>query len=127
MSTLAANERWKCKTIDIKAAFLQGRQLDRGIFVMPPIEVKEDGMIWKLNKAAFELGDTSRNWYFIVNDDHTRQGCKQFELDKTMSSGYNNGKLQGIFVMHVDDFLFAGTDGFSRSVTDPIARKYMVG
>lgn len=35
-------EGWKCEIIDIKTTFLQGRQHDRDIFVMPPIELKED-------------------------------------------------------------------------------------
>lgn len=29
--------------------------------------------------------------------------------------------------MHVDNFLFAGTDDFNRSINDPIARKYKIG
>lgn len=29
-------------------------------------------------------------------------------------------------MMHVNDFLFAGTDDFNRNVIDPIAKKYKV-
>lgn len=29
-------------------------------------------------------------------------------------------------MMHVDDFLFPGTDGFYRNVIHPIARKYRI-
>lgn len=29
--------------------------------------------------------------------------------------------------MHVDNFLFVGTDDFNRSISDPIARKCKVG
>ena len=124
---VAASEGWKCEIIDIKAAFLQGQQLERDIFLIPPEEVKEDGMIWKLNKAAYGLGDASRHWYFSVRDELCKLGCKQSELDKALFRWYNNGKLEGIFVMHVDDFLFAGTEDFNKSVIDPIASKYKVG
>ena len=29
--------------------------------------------------------------------------------------------------MHVDDFLFAGTDAFQKQVIDPLTQKYKVG
>ena len=58
---IAASKGWSSETIDIKAAFLQGKQIEREIFVMPPKEIKEDGIIWKLNKTAYGLEDASRN------------------------------------------------------------------
>lgn len=123
-----ASEGWQCETIDIKAAFLQGRKIDRDIHVIPPEEAKEDGMIWKLNKAAYGLTDASPNWYLSVKDELTKFGCKQSELDKALFRWYSgNGNLEGIFVMHVDDFLFAGTKAFVLSVIDPIVNKYKVG
>ena len=125
--SIAASEGWKCEIIDIKAAFLQGRKLERDVFLIPPVEIKEDGVIWKLNKAAYGLEDASRNWYFSVKDELTKLGCKQSELDKALFRWYNNGKLEGIFVMHVDDFLFAGTEDFNKNVIEPIASKYKVG
>ena len=32
---VAANQRWKCQTIDIKAAFLQGKEIERDVFLKP--------------------------------------------------------------------------------------------
>lgn len=64
------------ETVNIKAAFLQGRQRDRDIFVMLPIEIKEDCYL-KVKQTVYRLDDTSRNWYFIVKDDLIRLGCKQ--------------------------------------------------
>ena len=122
-----ASEKWKCESIDIKAAFLQGKKIEREVYLHPPAEVKEDGIIWRLDKAAYGLGDASRNWYFSVRDELVRLGCKQSELDKALFRWYNNGNLEGIFVMHVDDFLFAGTQTFNKDVIDPIVSKYQVG
>ena len=124
---VVASEGWKCETIDIKAAFLQGRKIDRDVYLVPPAEIKQEGVIWKLNKAAYGLEDASRNWYFSVKEELVKLGCKQSELDKALFRWYNNGMLEGIFVMHVDDFLFAGTDAFNKTVIDPIVRKYKVG
>ena len=124
---IAASEEWKCESIDIKAAFLQGKKIEREVYLTPPPEVKEDGIIWRLDKTAYGLDDASRNWYFSVRDELIKLGCKQSELDKALFSWYSNGKLEGVFVMHVDDFLFAGTQTFNTVVIDPIVNKYQVG
>ena len=57
---------------------------------------------------GFDYG--SENWYFHVKSDLSRLSCKLSELDNTL---YKNEKWEGIFVMHMDDFLFAGTDYFN--------------
>ena len=124
---IASSNNWKIETIDIKAAFLQGKELEREVFVLPPKDVREDGVIWKLNKAAYGLDDASRNWYFSVKDDLLKLGCTQSELDKALFRRTRNGKLEGIFLMHVDDFLFAGSEVFNQSVIGPISEKYKVG
>ena len=42
---------WSVKTTDIKSAFLQGRELDRDVFIKPPPEAKvKPGFIWKLRR-----------------------------------------------------------------------------
>jgi hypothetical protein len=49
---------------DIKSAFLQGKSLERDVFVIPPVEAKQKGNLWLLQKAAYGLLDGSR---FICN------------------------------------------------------------
>ena len=39
---LATNEDFKLRSMDIRAAFLQARELDRDVFLMPPISGKKD-------------------------------------------------------------------------------------
>ena len=105
---VCANNNWVCETMDIKAAFLQGKEIERDIYVKPPAEAKKEGIIWKLNKVAYGLCDASRQWYFSVNEELCRLGCKQSHLDKALFRWYANGHHKGVFVMHVDDFLYAG-------------------
>jgi hypothetical protein len=45
MIATAANQEWQLRTIDISAAFLQGREIDRTIYVQPPPEVGKDGIV----------------------------------------------------------------------------------
>ena len=83
--------------------------------------------MWKLEKAAYGLDDASRHWYFSVREDLISFDCKQSEIDRALFRWYQDDQLKGIFLMHVDDFLFAGTDQFFRNVTDKITNKYKIG
>ena len=58
---ITANEDWKnFETLDIKAAFLQGRKIEREIYLKPPEELKLEGKLWKLRKTAYGLIDAAR-------------------------------------------------------------------
>ena len=49
---VAASNGWKIKTTDIKSAFLQGKELDRDVFIIPPKEAKvKHGRIWHLKRC----------------------------------------------------------------------------
>ena len=76
---------------------------------------------------AYSLCDASRQWYFSVKEELCRLGCEQFQLDKALFRWYVNGHLEGVFVMHVDDFLYAGTETFKKVVITKIQGKFKVG
>ena len=44
---VAANYGFKLASVDIRAAFLQSKVLDREVFIAPPSDVKKKGCIWK--------------------------------------------------------------------------------
>ena len=46
--SVAAQFGWKIETSDVKAAFLQGSNLPRQVFVIPPAEAQEEGRLWLL-------------------------------------------------------------------------------
>ena len=120
---MSANNKWNCETIDIKAAFLQGKNIERDIYIKPPIEIKKDAIIWKLNKVAYGLCDASWQWYFSVKEELCKLGCKQSQMDKAMFRWYNQGHLEGLFIMHVDDFLYSGTENFKKTIINKIQKK----
>ena len=39
--------------MEIRAAFLQARELDRDVFLMPPKDIRKDGYVWKLKKPLY--------------------------------------------------------------------------
>ena len=49
--SVVANEDFELRKIDIRAAFLQAKQLDRDVFLRPPKDIRKEGMIWKQNKT----------------------------------------------------------------------------
>ena len=58
---------WTINSIDIKAAFLQGNEITRDVFVKPPPEFRSN-KLWKLKKNVYGLNDAARAWYLKVKD-----------------------------------------------------------
>jgi len=65
---------------------------------------------------VYGLGDSARCWYTTLRDYLYQQGCKLSVLDKCTFRLYEDNKLQGILVTHVDDLLFAGTTKFQKII-----------
>ena len=57
LMALAANFHFKLASVDIRAAFLQSKVLDREVFVEPPADIKKQGIVWKLNKPLYGLDE----------------------------------------------------------------------
>jgi len=49
--------------MDVSAAFLQGRKIDRIVHVEPPKEFKKPGRVWRLRKGLYGLREASRLWF----------------------------------------------------------------
>ena len=125
---IAANEGWCPETIDIKGAFLQGKLIEREVYVEPPPEVKKLGLIWRLRKTAYGLCDAAREWHISLVKELVSLGCKQSELDKAAFSYYDESNvLQGIVLIHVDDIICAGGHNFKSKVVRGIVDKFQVG
>ena len=125
---IAANEGWIIETIDIKAAFLQSRTINRNVCILPPPEARQNGILWKLKNTVYGLDDASREWYFSVKDLLLKNDCKQSSLGKALFRWYNKkGQLEGLILLHVDDFLLAGSDNFAVFVTKKIEDAFRIG
>ena len=125
---LLATKSWKCNSIDVKAAFLQGSPIDRDVYLKPPKEVDDSvGMLWKLNKCIYGLKDASRVWYFTVRSTLLQLGCIQLQVDPAMFYWFHNNKLCGLFLIHVDDFIWGGTSEFEINVINKVRSKFEIG
>lgn len=50
-------KKWELNSMDIKAAFLRGKELTRNIYIWPPREAQSQGTLWKLKKCVYGLAD----------------------------------------------------------------------
>ena len=63
----AASNKWEIKSLDIKAAFLQGDKMERDVFLRPPVDVCPENEVWKLKRCIYGLNDAPKAWYSRVN------------------------------------------------------------
>ena len=67
-TAVAANEDFKVLSVDISAAFLQSKELKREVFVIPPKDLAETGVLWKSKKPLYGLNDASRRFWLKVKE-----------------------------------------------------------
>ena len=88
-------------------------------------EAKTQG-ICKLNKAVYGLNEASRYWYERVKDVLINAGMLKSKYDEALFYWKMNGKVQGIIAIHVDDFLYAGSDLFAE-IMKQIRKAFAIG
>lgn len=120
--------KWHLNSIDIKAAFLQGKELSRNVYIRPPPEAMCKGTLWKLNKCVYGLVDASLYWYNKVKDTMQQLGGHVSQIDPAVFYWLDDkGELTGILASHVDDFLWAGSKTFSSLVIPHLKTAFEVG
>ena len=124
--TLASAKGWVCHTMDIKAAYLQGHKMEREVYLRPPSEF-DNGSLWRLKKTVYGLCDAARQWYNRVRDQLIVMGATISSLDPALFSWKYNDATEGVMCIYVDDFLWAGTDRFAKTVIDKLYQVFQVG
>ena len=69
-------------SVDIRAAFLQLKVLDRDVFVTLPEDIKKPGVIWRLWKSLYGLDDASCKFWLWVKEVFTEMGLKIMDGDE---------------------------------------------
>ena len=123
--SVIASKEWNINSLDIKAAFLQGNEIDREIFLKPPKEANSPDKLWRLNRCVYGLQDASRFWFFRVQEELIRLGCKSSKYDPTLYT-YYEGELKGILITHVDDFLWSGSVEFFNNVINHLKQTFKI-
>ena len=121
---IAANENFDIISADVKSAFLQGKTLDRNVFVIPPPEAKQEGMLWLLQKGAYGLMDGSRLFYLEFKEKLEKFGMKVLSGDSAIFTMHEDAKLIGLVCLHVDNIFMLGNQTFKQLVKNKLARMF---
>ena len=116
--SLIAIKGWKCMAMDIKTAFLQGKPIEREIFLLPPKEFNDGNNVWKLKKAVYGLNEASRYWYTRVKDEFIKVGLTMSKFDEALFYKEKDGLCIGIIAVHVDDFIYGGLSEFEKVIIE---------
>ena len=109
----------------MKSAYLQGKPIERDVFLRPPPEFDE-GLLWQLNKTVYGLTDAARQWYLRLREELLGLGMSISPLDPALFSWHCNGKIQGILCLYVDDILWSGTSSFKSDVIDKLSDLFTI-
>ena len=125
--TVACQRKWQVHSIDIKTAFLQGEKIDRDVYLKPPMEAHCTNVVWKLNKCVYGLTDASLRWYDRVVDFMCSAKGRKSILDPAVFYWSNGTQIIGLVAVHVDDFIWCGTQDFETSVIGNLRNTFLVG
>ena len=117
---VAANEKFNLQSVDIRAAFLQSRTLDRDVFIEPPKDLKTEGVLWKLKKPLYGLDDASRKFWLRIKDIFKHEGLRNASGDEAFYYQHDGNNLVGMVITHVDDFSIAGTKKFVDNLIEKV-------
>ena len=107
---------------------MQGDSLKREIFVKPPPETQCDlSILWKLSKCVYRLTDASLMWYDRIIKFVTTCNSKVSKIDPALFLWHKNMNLEGFINVHVDDFLWAGTENFKQTVISQLKETFHIG
>ena len=121
LMAVASNSGLKLASVDIRAAFLQSKVLDREVFKEPPSDVKKQGWIWKLRKPLHGLDDASRMFWLHVKEVFLCElGFQTIHGDEAFYYSNVEGILQETILTRVDDFYTAGTPDLYRKRIDHV-------
>ena len=126
LMAVAANNRFQLALVDIRAAFLQSKALDRDVFVKPPEDIRKSGIVWRLKKPLYGLDDASRKFWLRVKEVLVRLGLRGMTGDKAFYYLHEDGELKGTVLTHVDDFSLAGDEEFIKKVISQVERQLTV-
>ncbi|CAK0818384.1 unnamed protein product, partial [Prorocentrum cordatum] len=115
MLTVAAANRWKIIKGDVTSAFLQAHDLDKDLFIEPDAVLRkafhvQEGDILQVVKPGYGIGEAPRHWWETVKHDFAKLRLQACELEPCLWKARcsRTGRLIGMIMAHVDDFIMAG-------------------
>ena len=124
--SIASSKSWICHVVDVKAAYLQGKKIEREVYLKPPPDL-DNGTVWKLKKTVYGLCDAARAWYLRVKSQMSDLEVVMCRFDNSLFYAYHQEQLVGVICIYVDDFLWAGTEWFDKMVVEKLKQAFLIG
>ena len=121
-----ASHKWQLRSLDIKTAFLQGKQIQRNVFLLPPKEANTNNL-WHLKKYVYGLADVSRYWYLRVKEEFAKLNGHICPADQGIFIWHHNNQLIGIITWFIDDIIWNGNQYFYKAVTGKLKTTFKIG
>ena len=83
--------------------------------------------VWQLKKCIYGLGDPSCKWYNRVKTYLLSIGLVMSKADPALFYYHDNNNLIGMIAIHVDDFLWSGTNDFETKFISKLQNTFMIG
>ena len=124
--TITSSLQWSLRSLDIASAFLQGKDIEREVYIIPPKEFHKPGIIWKLRKCVYGLSDAAKMWYSNVRQQVESAGLTKCLFDDALFFSRAENNITGLMTVHVDDFIYAGTNSFQSTIKDHILEGFQI-
>lgn len=96
--SIAANEDWPLKQLDVKNAFLNG-YLEEEVYMDAPPGINSNGKVCKLRRALYGLKQSPRAWFGRFSTYMKEIGYKQSDVDHTLFIKSNEGRIIALTTM----------------------------
>ena len=107
--------KWNLNSLGVKTAFLQGKVMERVVYVRPP-QLANTNTIWRLRKCIYDLVNASRCWYLKLKEELINLGATPLTLDQGIFLWFSNEAMIGIMACFVGDVKWGGTDAFNSVI-----------
>ena len=132
----AVRNGWDIESSDVTRAFLQTSDIDRNVYVKPPIEAGlPTNKVWKLKRPAYGLIDAAHSFFVNYADNLIALGCETCKMDNAIFYNFEGGSkltdesrsLNGIIASHIDDSLIVSNDKMKEDVVNKMKERFTYG
>jgi Reverse transcriptase (RNA-dependent DNA polymerase) len=126
LQVLVENQ-WLPTSWDFETAFLQGKPIEREVYIAAPEGYAAPGSCWRLKKPVYGLVSAPKAWFDRLREVIQKHGFKADLSDEAIFCLRSKaGAVIGVLAIHVDDTLGGGTSEF-HAVMDAVAKDLKVG
>jgi Reverse transcriptase (RNA-dependent DNA polymerase) len=97
---------------DFTTAFLQGKSLNRDVFVVPPIDFVGRHVVWRLKKPIFGIVSAPKCWFDRLIEVCRASGLTTATTDEGLFVMTSGEQVVGVLALHIDDAIGGGTEEF---------------